>query len=63
VGIHYPVPVHLTPAFADLGRAPGAFPHAERAAAEILSLPMHPHLTAGQQEYVVESLRAALARG
>jgi dTDP-4-amino-4,6-dideoxygalactose transaminase len=63
VGIHYPVPVHLTPAFAHLGHRAGAFPHAERAAAEILSLPMHPHLTAGQQEHVVTSLRAALARG
>jgi dTDP-4-amino-4,6-dideoxygalactose transaminase len=62
-GIHYPVPVHLTPAFGHLGRRAGAFPHAEQAAGEILSLPMHPHLTAGQQEYIVESLRAALARG
>jgi dTDP-4-amino-4,6-dideoxygalactose transaminase len=63
VGIHYPVPVHLTPAFAHLGLRAGAFPQAEDAAAEILSLPMHPHLTAGQQEYVVSSLVAALARG
>jgi dTDP-4-amino-4,6-dideoxygalactose transaminase len=63
VGIHYPVPVHLTPAFAHLGLRAGTFPHAEAAAAEILSLPMHPHLTAGQQEYVVGTLVAALARG
>ncbi|MDP9818195.1 DegT/DnrJ/EryC1/StrS family aminotransferase [Spirilliplanes yamanashiensis] len=60
-GIHYPVPVHLTPAFAGLGHRRGAFPHAEAAAAEILSLPMHPHLTAGQQEDVVKALAAALA--
>jgi dTDP-4-amino-4,6-dideoxygalactose transaminase len=62
-GIHYPVPVHLTPAFAHLGYRFGAFPHAEAAAAEILSLPLHPHLTAAQQEYTVKSLAAALADG
>ena len=37
-GIHYPFPVHLLPAFADLGYQPGQFPHAERAANEVLSL-------------------------
>jgi dTDP-4-amino-4,6-dideoxygalactose transaminase len=62
-GIHYPVPVHLSPAFAYLGHRAGAFPRAEAAAAEILSLPMHPHLTAEQQEYVAKSLAGALARG
>jgi dTDP-4-amino-4,6-dideoxygalactose transaminase len=58
--IHYPVPVHLTPAFAGLGLRPGAFPHAEKAAAEILSLPLYPQLTAEQQERVVAALAAAL---
>ena len=61
-GVHYPVPVHLTGAFAGLGYAPGAFPHAERAAGELLSLPIHPQLTAAQQETVVEALTTALAR-
>jgi dTDP-4-amino-4,6-dideoxygalactose transaminase len=58
--IHYPVPVHLTPAFAGLGRGPGSFPHAERAATEILSLPIYPQLTADQQERVVAALAAAI---
>jgi dTDP-4-amino-4,6-dideoxygalactose transaminase len=59
--IHYPDPVHLTPAFAGLGHGPGAFPHGEAAAAEILSLPLYPQITAGQQERVVHALAAALA--
>jgi dTDP-4-amino-4,6-dideoxygalactose transaminase len=62
-GIHYPLPVHLTAAFAHLGHRVGAFPHAEAAADEILSLPLHPHLTAAQQEYTVTALAAALAEG
>jgi dTDP-4-amino-4,6-dideoxygalactose transaminase len=58
-GLHYPIPVHLTPAFADLGYGPGSFPHAEKAATEILSLPLYPQITAAQQERVVGSLKAA----
>ncbi|MEU9887111.1 DegT/DnrJ/EryC1/StrS family aminotransferase [Sphaerisporangium sp. NPDC051011] len=58
--IHYPTPVHLQPAFRDLGYAPGDFPVAEKAATEILSLPMHPHLTPSQQERVAETLESLL---
>jgi dTDP-4-amino-4,6-dideoxygalactose transaminase len=58
--IHYPVPVHLTPAFAGLRRGPGSFPHAEQAAAQILSLPIYPQITAAQQERVVAALASAL---
>jgi dTDP-4-amino-4,6-dideoxygalactose transaminase len=58
--IHYPTPIHATGAFAGLGYASGDFPVAEAAAGEILSLPMHPHLTAAQQERVAEALAAAL---
>lgn len=59
-GIHYPTPLHLSGAFAHLGLGPGTFPVAERAAGEILSLPLHPHITIAQQKFVVETLRAAL---
>ncbi|OJV56944.1 MAG: erythromycin biosynthesis sensory transduction protein eryC1 [Cellulomonas sp. 73-145] len=62
VGIHYPTPVHLTAAYADLGHGRGAFPVAEAAADRILSLPMFPHLTSGQQEQVVEQLARSVAR-
>lgn len=51
-GIHYPTPVHLLPAFADLGYSAGQFPHAEQAAKEVLSLPMFPEITAAQCETV-----------
>ena len=55
-GIHYPFPVHLTPAYSDLGYKAGDFPHAEKAAEEELSLPMFPELTADQQAVVVGAL-------
>jgi dTDP-4-amino-4,6-dideoxygalactose transaminase len=60
-GIHYPVPLHLTPAYRSLGYAPGDFPVAERMAGRILSLPMHPYLSTEQIEYVVDALGAAVA--
>jgi dTDP-4-amino-4,6-dideoxygalactose transaminase len=60
VGVHYPVPVHLTAAFAHLGHPAGSFPVAEEAAATMLSLPLYPHITRDQQEYVVENLQRVL---
>jgi len=59
-GIHYPVPVHLSGAYEADGRVQGSFPVAEEAAGTILSLPLYPHITAGQQERVVEALRHAM---
>lgn len=47
-GIHYPIPVHLQPAYAFLGHKPGSFPESERQAARVLSLPMFPELTEEQ---------------
>ncbi|MBJ6727088.1 DegT/DnrJ/EryC1/StrS family aminotransferase [Geomonas sp. Red875] len=56
-GIHYPVPVHLQPAYYDLGYKLGNLPNTEAAAASLLSLPMFPELTARQQDRVVEVLK------
>jgi dTDP-4-amino-4,6-dideoxygalactose transaminase len=60
-GLHYPVPVHLQPAYADLGLRPGSFPVSERLARRCLSLPMFPELNDEQVDYVCGRLRAALA--
>jgi dTDP-4-amino-4,6-dideoxygalactose transaminase len=60
VGIHYPEPIHLTSAFHHLGYQKGDFPVTERAANRLLSLPMHAHLTSGEQERVAESLARAI---
>ncbi len=58
-GIHYPVPIHLQPAYADLGVRPGAFPRTELAAGRILSLPMFAELTEDQIDRVVGAIAAA----
>ena len=58
-GIHYPVPVHLQPAYRDLGYERGRFPVAEEYAGQILSLPMYPELTAKAIEYVAQTIKAA----
>jgi len=57
-GIHYPIPLHLQKAYKLLYYLPGDFPNTERAAVEIVSLPMFPHLTAQQQARVVEEVRS-----
>lgn len=55
-GIHYPIPIHLQPAYADLGLGHGAFPRTERSAQRLLSLPMFPELTDEQIALVVDGL-------
>lgn len=55
-GIHYPFPVHLLPAYADLGYKAGDFPHSEQAANEVLSLPMYAELTDEQCTEVAQSV-------
>jgi len=61
-GVHYPAPIHLTPAFAWLRSAAAQLPVAERTAPELLSLPLFPEITADQQERVVRALTTALRR-
>jgi dTDP-4-amino-4,6-dideoxygalactose transaminase len=56
-GLHYPIPVHLQPAHADLGYKTGDFPESEAAANEVLSLPIFPEMTAMQVEQVVAAVR------
>jgi dTDP-4-amino-4,6-dideoxygalactose transaminase len=55
--IHYPVPAHLQPAYADLGQGEGSCPVAEQAAKEILSLPLYPELSESDVERVAEAIR------
>jgi dTDP-4-amino-4,6-dideoxygalactose transaminase len=56
-GIHYPIPLHLQPAYAALGYHPGDFPVAERLAQTGLSLPMYPQLPKHDVEFVCEKIR------
>lgn len=60
VGLHYPVPLHLQPAYAHLGHSKGDFPVTEEVCSGILSLPIYPEITEDQVDQVVESLRRSL---
>jgi len=59
-GVHYPLPLHLQPAYADLGYKEGDFPETEKAAKDILSLPMYPELTTAQVEEVAAAISGSV---
>jgi dTDP-4-amino-4,6-dideoxygalactose transaminase len=59
-GIHYPIPLHLQPAYRHLGHKEGDFPITEECARQILSLPMYPELTRGQMEEVTGAIKEFL---
>jgi len=58
--VHYPVPLHLQPVFANLNQGPGAFPVSEAVGDRVISLPMHPYLTEAQQAQVVSALKESV---
>jgi dTDP-4-amino-4,6-dideoxygalactose transaminase len=60
--IYYPLPLHLQPCFAYLGYKHGSCPESERAAAEVLSLPIYPELTTSQLDEVIEGVRGFYGR-
>ena len=60
--VHYPLPVHLQPAFASLGYHAGDLPHSEVACRETLSLPIYPELTLDQQRRVIQSCATYLRK-
>ena len=55
--MHYPIPVHLQPAYGDLGYGPGAFPVAERSCSTVLSLPLYPEMEPVAVDEVVAGIR------
>jgi len=59
-GIHYPTPIHLQPAFQDLGYSASDFPNAERSSRRILSLPMYPAIDAQSVAYTADAVRSFL---
>jgi dTDP-4-amino-4,6-dideoxygalactose transaminase len=59
--VQYPLPIHLQPAYSDLGAGRGSFPEAEEAAAELLSLPIFPELDESQVAVIDDAIRAFVA--
>jgi len=61
-GVHYPLPLHLQPAYADLNYVEGNFPAAEKAAKEVLSLPMYPEMTREQVREVTTAILECMSK-
>jgi dTDP-4-amino-4,6-dideoxygalactose transaminase len=61
VGVHYPIPLHLQPAYRRLGFGPGAFPNAERLAGEVISLPLYAEMDEQAPAYVASVLKELVA--
>ena len=59
--VYYPLPLHLQACFAHLGYEEGAFPEAERASREVLSVPVYPELSREQQDEVIDALAGCLS--
>ena len=55
--VYYPLPLHLQPCFAYLGYTEGQFPESEKAAHEVISLPVYPELVQSQLDEVIEAVR------
>lgn len=58
--VHYPIPLHLQPVYADRGYKKGDQPYAENAAEKVVSLPMHPYLSADSQDFIIKSVLSVL---
>jgi dTDP-4-amino-4,6-dideoxygalactose transaminase len=63
VGVHYPIPLHLQPAYAHLGLGRGAFPASERLAQDVISLPLYAEMNESAPEYVVSVLKELVGAG
>lgn len=55
--VYYPVPLHLQPCYKDLGFSAGSFPNSEKAAEEVLSLPVYPELSEDKIEYIISTVK------
>jgi dTDP-4-amino-4,6-dideoxygalactose transaminase len=60
-GVHYPIPIHLQPAYQSLGYSRGDFPAAEQATSEVLALPIYPELTGAQVDEVAAALKESFS--
>ena len=60
-GVHYPIPLHRQPVYLRRGYGEVRLPETERAAAEVVSLPLYPELTEGQIDYIVQTVKEYFA--